>query len=129
MKSGPDMELSRREREVMDIVYAMDPVSAADVRQAMESPPTDAAVRATLRALVEKGHLRIEQDGPRYLYRPTVSRTRARRKALQRLLQTFFGGSVESAMAALLELPTARLSNDDRERLKRLIDEAEREGR
>ena len=121
--------LSRREREMLDIVYAHGHATAADVREAMHDAPTDAAVRATLRILVGKGHLRIKQDGPRYDYWPRVSRDAARRSELQHLLQTFFGGSTEGAVAALLDLRQGELSDDERRRLKQLIDDAAKEGR
>lgn len=113
----------------MDIVYAAGRATAEEVREAMAEPPTNAAVRATLRSLVEKGHLRHEYDGPRYVYSPTTPRERARRSALKHLLRTFFGGSVEGAMAALLELEPAELTPGARERLKSLIDEAREDGR
>jgi BlaI family transcriptional regulator, penicillinase repressor len=121
--------LSRREREILDIIYARGHATAAEVRAAMHSPPTDAAVRTTLRILVAKAHLRIVQDGPRYDYWPTVPRDRARRTELQRVLGTYFGGSTESVLAALLDLQPGELSEDERRRLKRLIDDAAREGR
>lgn len=113
----------------MDIVYARGHATAAEVREAMEEPPTDAGVRTILRVLVDKGHLRIEQDGPRYDYWPTVPPDKARRSELEHVLATFFGGSTESAMAALLEIGAGGLRDEERRRLKRLIDEAAREGR
>lgn len=122
-------KLSRREQEVLDIVYAREHATAADVRDAMHDPPTDAAVRTTLRILVAKGHLRIAQDGPRYVYWPTVPRDAARRVELQHVLRTFFDGSTESALATLLDLRPGELDHDTRRRLKRLIDKAAREGR
>jgi len=122
-------QLSRREREILDIVYAQGAATAADVRAAMREAPTDAAVRATLRILVSKRHLRIEQDGPRYTYVPTVAPETARRSELQHLLRTFFGGSTEGAMAALLDLRGQTLGDAERRRLKRLIDRAAKEGR
>jgi len=121
--------LSRREQEVLDIVYARGHATAAEVREAMHDAPTDAAVRTTLRILVAKGHLRIEQDGPRYNYWPTVSRQSARRSALQHVLQTFFGGSTESALATLLDIRSSELDEAARERLKQRIDASAREGR
>ncbi len=121
--------LSRREQEVLDIVYARGHASAAEVRSAMREPPTDAAVRTTLRILVAKRHLRIEQDGPRYDYWPTVAKETARRSELQHVLRTFFGGSTESALATLLDLRASELGDEERRRLKRLIDKAAREGR
>jgi len=112
----------------MDIVHALGEATASQVRAGMADPPTNAAVRSTLRILVEKGHLTYEQDGPRYVYSPTAPQ-RARRSAMRHVLTTFFGGSVESAMAALLELDEASLTAGERARMKRLIDRAAREGR
>ncbi len=114
---------------MVDIVYALGHATAQEIRRGMRRAPTDAAVRATLRILVEKGHLRIEQNGPRYDYWPTVSRDVARRSELQHLLRTFFGGSPESALATLLDITRDDLDDETRKRLKRLIDEAAREGR
>ena len=122
-------KLSKREQEVIDIVYARGHASAAEVRDAMDDPPTDAAVRTTLRILVAKGHLRIVEDGPRYDYWPTVPADAARRSELQHVLRTFFGGSTESALATLLDLQANALSDDTRRRLKRLIDKAAKAGR
>lgn len=121
--------LSRREREILDIVYTHGHATAAEVRDGMHDPPTDAAVRATLRILVDKGHLRIKQDGPRYNYWPRLSRNAAQRSELLHVLRTFFGGSTESAVAALLDLREGELSDDERRRLKQLIDDAAKEGR
>ena len=121
--------LSRREREVMQIVLQLEGATAAQVRERMADPPTDAAVRSILRILVEKGHLTRRHDGPRYVYSATASPNRVRRSAVRNLLRTFFGGSVEGAMAALLELEGGGLSAEERDRLKKLIDEAAEEGR
>jgi BlaI family transcriptional regulator, penicillinase repressor len=121
--------LSRREQEVIDIVYARGHATAVEVRGAMRNPPTDAAVRTTLRILVAKGHLRIRQDGPRYDYWPTAARDAVRRSELQHVLHTFFGGSTESALATLLDLRPGELDDEERRRLKRLIDQAARDGR
>ena len=112
-------KLSRREQEILDIVYARGHATAADVREAMPEAPTDAAVRTTLRILVAKGHLRIEQDGPRYDYWPTVPASAARRTELQHVLRTFFGGSTESALATLLDIQSRELDESTRRRLKR----------
>ena len=119
--------LSRREQEVVDIVYARGHATAAEIREAMRQPPTDAAVRSILRILVGKGHLRIKQDGPRYDYWPSVPRTRAQKSELRHILRTFFGGSTENAVATLLDLQP--LDDEGRERLKKLIDNAAKEGR
>ena len=120
--------LSRREQEILDIVYRLGHATAVEVRAAMREAPTDAAVRTTLRILVAKGHLRIAQDGPRYDYWPTVSPETASRSELQHVVKTFFGGSAESAMAALLDIQPG-MSAETRRRLKQLIDNAAREGR
>lgn len=125
----PKPKLSRREQEVLDIVYARGHATAADVRESMHDAPTDAAVRTTLRILVAKGHLRIVQEGPRYDYWPTVPADAARRSELQHVLRTFFGGSTESALATLLDLGPAKLDDEARRRLKRLIDNAAKQGR
>jgi BlaI family transcriptional regulator, penicillinase repressor len=121
--------LSRREQEILDIVYARGHATAAEVREAMRDAPTDAAVRTTLRILVAKGHLRIKQDGPRYDYWPTVGRDAARRSALKHVLQTFFGGSTESALTALLDIDAGDLDDHTRRRLRQVIDKAAKEGR
>jgi predicted transcriptional regulator len=121
--------LSRREREIMDIVYRLGRATAAEVRAAMSAPPTDPAVRTTLRVLVAKGRLRQEYDGPRFVYFPTVAPETARRSAFRHLLDTFFGGSAHGAMAALLEMEAVGLSTEERRRLRALVDKADREGR
>lgn len=118
-----------REQEIMEAVYSRGSATAAEVRDAMAAPPTDAGVRTLLRVLVSKGHLRIEQDGPRYVYWPTVPRDAARRSELEHVLHTFFDGSTESAMTALLELEGGGLDESTRRRLKDLIDRAAEEGR
>jgi predicted transcriptional regulator len=121
--------LSRRERQIMDVVYRLGRATAAEVLEALPDPPSYSAVRALLRVLEEKGHLRHEQDGPRYVFLPTVPRDKARRSALRQLVQTFFEGSTAQAVAALLGEPGARLTDEDLDRLSRLIDQARKEGR
>ncbi|HEY7911298.1 MAG TPA: BlaI/MecI/CopY family transcriptional regulator [Blastocatellia bacterium] len=121
--------LSRRERQIMDAVYQLGQATAAEVLDRIPEPPSYSAVRAMLRLLEEKGYLRHKQDGPRYLYLPTVTRDRARRSALKQMLQTFFDGSTEQAVAALLDLSRAKLSEEELDRLSRIIDEARKEGR
>ncbi|MDH3733355.1 MAG: BlaI/MecI/CopY family transcriptional regulator [Gemmatimonadota bacterium] len=121
--------LSRREREVMDIVHEVESATAAQIQERMDDPPTNAAVRSVLRILVEKKHLKYSQDGPRYVYSATVSGKRARRSAMRHVVQTFFGGSVEGAVAALLELEESSFTPAERRRLKKMIDEAAKEGR
>jgi predicted transcriptional regulator len=122
-------QLSRRERQIMEIVYENGRATAAEVREQMTDPPSYSAVRAMLRILEEKGHLRHEQDGPRYVFAPTVAREEASETALRRLVRTFFGGSPEGAMAALLDLEGDRLDEAALERLAGMIEEAKREER
>src|ERR687896_674723 len=107
--------LSRRERQIMDIIYTRGQATAAEVTAAFPAPPSYSAVRALLRILEQKGHVRHLQDGPRYVFLPTVSRDRARRSALRSLVKTFFDGSPAQAAAALID--QADLSNDDFARL------------
>lgn len=124
----PESGLTRREREAMEIIHARGRATAAQVRETMEDPPTDAAVRSILRILVEKKHLAFEYDGPRYVYFPTVPARTARRSALEQVVRTFFDGSTEGVMAALLE-SRGPIPEEERERLKALIDRAAGEGR
>ncbi|HVC20087.1 MAG TPA: BlaI/MecI/CopY family transcriptional regulator [Vicinamibacterales bacterium] len=119
--------LSRRERQLMDIVYERGRATAAEVAAALPDPPSYSAVRAMLRILETKGHLRHEADGVRYVYLPTVPRDQASRSALRGLVRTFFDGSTTQAVAALLD--QSRLSDAELERLAHLIDEARKEGR
>jgi predicted transcriptional regulator len=122
-------QLSRRERQIMEIVYELGRATGAEIRDRMPDPPSYSAVRAMLRILEDKGHLRHEQEGPRYVYLPTVPAEQARATALRRVVHTFFGGSAEGAMAALLDLGTEDLDEEAFERLLERIDEARREGR
>jgi predicted transcriptional regulator len=124
----PEGGLSRREREAMEIVHRLGRATAAEVREEMEDPPTDAAVRSTLRILVNKGHLEFEHDGPRYVYSPTLSARTARRSVLEKVVQTFFDGSTEGVMATLLEA-RGPLTSEEKRRLKEMIDQAAEEGR
>ncbi|MEM6794947.1 MAG: BlaI/MecI/CopY family transcriptional regulator, partial [Acidobacteriota bacterium] len=123
-------QLSRRERQIMDILFRLGPSSAAEIRQAMPDAPSYSAVRTHLRILGEKGHIRHEHDGPRYVYRPTVAQESAEKSALERLVKTFFGGSPERAMAALLDTSAPEMSDAELDRLEGLIQQArEREER
>lgn len=123
------VHLSRRERQIMEIVYRQARASVGDVLAALPDPPSYSAVRALLNVLEEKGHLRHEADGNRYLYLPTVSREKAQRTALKGVVRTFFGGSVEKAMVALIDLERASLSASELARIERSIDRARKEGR
>ena len=120
-------QLSRRERQIMDVIYARGQATAAEVAAALPDPPSYSAVRALLRILEQKGHLRHQEEGPRYVFLPTVSRDRARRSAMRNLVRTFFDGSPAQAAAALID--QADFSDDDMARLADLIDKARKEGR
>ncbi len=121
--------LSRRERQIMDIIYQFGQATAAEVLENLPDPPSYSAVRAMLKILEDKGHLRHKQQGPRYVFLPKVSREKAKRSAVQHLLQTFFDGSAESAVATLLDVSRSDLSNADLDRLNSLISQAKKEGR
>ena len=121
-------DLSRRERQILDILYQRGRATAADVQVALPEPPSYSAVRALLRILEEKGHVRHEQDGPRYVYVPTLGRENAKRSALRHILQAFFDGSAEQAISALLDGSSAKLSQAELDRLARLIEIARKSG-
>jgi BlaI family penicillinase repressor len=121
--------LSRRERQIMDIIYSRGKATATEVMESLADPPSYSAVRSLLRVLEEKGHLRHEQEGQRYVYSPTLERERAKLSALRRVLQTFFDGSTEEAVAALLDISQERLSEGELKRMEQLIKQARREGR
>jgi len=121
-------QLSRRERQIMDVIYRHGKVTAAEVLADLPDPPSYSAVRAMLRLLEEKGHVRHEQDGPRYVYIPVVTRDKARRSAMRHLVRTFFDGSTEDAVAALLQSDSG-MSEDELTRLSKLIEGAKKEGR
>src|SRR4051795_7900251 len=113
MSKRPHIDLSRRERQIIDILYANGRATAAEVQAALPDPPSYSAVRALLRILEDKGHVRHEQDGPRYVYVPRHTLLNARRSALRHVVQTFFEGSTEQAMAALIDENGRRLSDDE----------------
>lgn len=121
-------DLSRRERQILDILYQHGRATAAEVQAALPEPPSYSAVRALLRILEDKGHARHEQDGPRYVYVPTLGRENAKRSALRHILQTFFDGSAEQAISALLDDSSAKLSRAELDRLARLIESARKSG-
>ncbi len=129
MSKETNTQLSRREREIMDLIYRSGRATAAEVLEQLADPPSYSTVRALLRVLEDKGHLRHEEDGPRYVFLPTVPRERALQSALRQLLHTFFDGSTEQAVAALLDLSSTRLSDAELERLSQLIADARKEGR
>jgi predicted transcriptional regulator len=120
--------LSRRERQILDVLYARGRATAADVRLGLLDPPSYSAVRTLLRILEEKGHVRHETEGARYVYMPTVSHGSAQRSAMRHVLETFFKGSATSAIAALLDEGAGKLSDKDFDRLAAMIAEARRDG-
>jgi predicted transcriptional regulator len=121
--------LSRRERQIMDVIYAKGSATAAEVHAAMLDPPSRTSVRTLLRILETKGHLTHFESGPRYVYRAVRSRQRAGKSSLRRVLDTFFDGSLERAVAAHLSDTAADLSEDELKRLSELIGEARKKGR
>jgi predicted transcriptional regulator len=121
--------LSRRERQIMDVIYRRGQATVAEVLDGLPDPPGYSAVRAILRILEDKGHLRHESRGPRYVFLPTVPREKARKSALKQLVQTFFDGSTSQAVAALLDLSASKLSDEELDRLSRMITQAKKEGR
>ena len=127
MPSSAPTALSRRERQIMDIVYRRGRATAAEVMGDLPDPPSYSAVRAALRLLEEKGQLRHEQDGQRYVFAPTVPRDRARSSALSHVVRTFFGGSAEQVVNALVE--NEKLSPAELDRLAGIIERARRDGR
>lgn len=129
MSPSERLEFSRRERQIMDAIYARGEATAAEVREAIPNPPSYSAVRATLRILVQKGHLAHRQDGPRYVFHPTTPVTAARSTALNDLVRSFFGGSRSRALAALLDDSEEPLGADEMERMRELIERAREEGR
>jgi len=129
MKKTTSDGFSRREQEMMDIVYRLGEATAAEIRRNMAAPPSYSSVRSTLSSLERKGHLRHEFDGNRYIYGPTLLREKARVSALDHVLTTFFEGSATAVVAALLESGQADLSAHDLEELSKLIKQAKKEGR
>ena len=121
--------LTRRERQIMDVLYARGRATVAEVLEGLEDPPSYSTVRTLLRLLEEKGRLRHQVAGPRYVYVPTVPREKARRSALRNVIDTFFDGSTEDTLAALLDLHDVRRGPLELDRIKTLIDKAHREGR
>jgi predicted transcriptional regulator len=119
--------LTRRERQIMDVLYRLERASVGDVLSRLDGRPNYSTVRAQLRVLEEKGHVRHEEDGLRYVYLPCVPREVARRSALQHLVETFFDGSTEKAVAALLGGEVSRISSEELDRLAGLITKSQKE--
>ena len=121
--------LSRRERQIMDILYQRGKASASEVREGMADAPSYSAVRAMMRVLEEKGHVRHQAEGLRYVYVPVVTRDKAKRAAVKHMLDTFFSGSPEQIVAALLDVSSPALTREELDRMADMIDKARKEGR
>jgi len=122
-------KLSRRERQIMDVIWRRGQATVAEVLEALDDAPSYSTVRALLGVLKQKGQVKVEQDGAKYVYRPSVPRARASKSALLRIVETFFGGEPRAAIAALAELPESKLSKEDQQVLKELIESSKKEGR
>jgi predicted transcriptional regulator len=129
MSKTASESLTRRERQIMDILHRRGRATAHEVLEDLADPPSYSAVRALMRLLEERGHIKHEQEGTRYVYRPVATKGDARRSALAHVVHTFFAGSVEQTVAALVESPRSKLSRDELDRLAALIDRAKKEGR
>ncbi len=127
MTAKAHVHLSRRERQIMDIIHRLGQVTATEVLEALPNPPSYSTVRALLRLMEDKGYLRHETDGTKYVYLPTLAREKALQSALKQMVQTFFDGSTEQAVAALLS--KSKLKQDELDRLSVLIEQARKEGR
>jgi predicted transcriptional regulator len=125
-KHADSTELGRRERQIMDVVHRIGRVTAAEIRDELPDPPSYSAVRGMLRLLEEKGYVRHEWDGPRYVYLPTADPERVRTSAVRHLLRTFFSNSMESAVAAMLGVAEQPASDEELKRMAKLIDDARR---
>ena len=127
-KSSPHATLTRRERQIMDVLYRLGRATAAEVMAALPGDPNYSTVRTQLRVLEDKGHVRHEEEGLRYVYAPAVPRHAARKSALKHLVETFFDGSAEQVVAAVLGGEASRLSDDDLKRIAELVADARKEG-
>ena len=121
--------LSRRERQIMEILYQRGKASASEIREAMEDAPSYSAVRAVLRVLEEKGHVKHQAEELKYVYVPTVNRDKAKRSAVKHLLETFFNDSPKQIVAALLDVSSPRLTREELDQMAEMIDKARREGK
>ena len=121
--TSPTAPLSRRERQIMDVLYQAGRASAAEVQARLPDPPGYSAVRALLRILERKGYVRHHQDGPRYVYQPTLARERAKRSALRHLLRTFFDGSASQVIAALVEISPRGFDEEELARIQQLLEQ------
>jgi BlaI family transcriptional regulator, penicillinase repressor len=121
--------LSRRERQILEILYQRGKASATEVREAMEDAPSNSAVRTLLGVLEEKGHVKRRAEGLKYVYTPTIARDKAKRSAVKHLLDTYFSGSPEQIVAALLDVSSTQLTREELDRIGQMIEKAKREGK
>ena len=121
--------LSRRERQIMDILYRSGKASASEVRAAMQDAPSYSAVRALLRVLEDKGHVKHQSEGLKYVYVPVLTREKAKRSAVKHLVDTFFSDAPEQMVAALLDVSSRRLTSEELDRMAEMIERAKKEGR
>ena len=121
--------LSRRERQIMDALYKLGRASAAEIRESLEDPPTYTAVRTHLAILQEKGHIKFESDGTRYIYEPVVPHHEMAKSVMDGVLQTFFGGSIERVVATLIDSEESSITQEQLDRLAQIIEQARKEGR
>jgi len=126
---SPDSELSRRERQIMDVLYRLGKASAAEVRENLTNPPSYSAVRTHLTLLESRGHVKFETDGTRYIYEPVVPREKMAKSVISGVLHTFFDNSIEKAVATLIDQNDGPLGQDQLERLAAMIEQARKEGR
>ena len=129
MNKPTSITLSRRERQIMDLLYRSGRATVAEIQQALPSPPSYSATRAMLRILEEKGHIRHEEDGPRYVFTPKLSRDSARKSALRHMVQTFFEGSAAKLVSTLVSEDAGRMSTEELSLLAKLIEKARKEGK
>jgi BlaI family penicillinase repressor len=121
MAPRPDSSLTRRESQVMDIVYELEEATAKEIQERMPNPPSYSAVRAVLTRLVEQGHLKYRQSGPRYVYAPAAGKKRVRQAALRKLIDTFFDGSPVRTLSALIDMSSRDLTDDELAQLEQAI--------
>lgn len=129
MKRNPLSELAVREREIMEVIYARGQATVAEVLEGLGDPPTYSTVRAMLGKLEKKGYVKHEEQGAKYVYVPTVPRKKASMSALERTVQTFFDGSATKAVAALLDLDSGDLSDEEIDRMAELVEQARKRGK
>lgn len=128
-KQDPHGDLSRRERQIMDVLYRLGQAPASDIRDAMPDPPSNTAVRTMLTILQDKGHVQFVRQGAKYIYMPVVPRDEVAKETIDRVVKNFFGGSIERVVSTLLNSQETDLTDEQVERLKAIIENARREGK